>query len=366
MKLVFTSYVSSPEYNDPQAWLKRIEGYTGILESLSKTHHVIAVERINYEGELEHNRVTYYFTRLKKKISRFPRRLHGVIKKTAPDAVFINGFFPFQLLQLRFSLGKKVKIIILHRSEKPFKGVKKYLQRLANKYIDAYLFASSEFGEQWFEAGNISDTHKVHEIIQGSSVFHPADKHLSRNKLSITGSPVFVWVGRLDINKDPLTVVKAFSQFLAECSTARLYIIYQSDELLPELTNLISNSGAENAIHLVGKVQHEDLQDWYSSADFIISSSYYEGNGVAVCEGMSCGCIPVLTNIISFRKMTGGKCGLLYEPGNENDLLANLSAAMRLNVEDERIKVLEQYKNELSFEAIADKINLVLDHTNPH
>ena len=357
MKLVFTSYVSSPEYNDPQAWLKRIEGYTGILESLSKTHSVTAIERINYEGELKHKGVSYHFIRLKKKVSRFPRRLHCIIKKSAPDVVFINGFFPLQLLQLRFSVGNNVKIIILHRAEKPFSGLKKYLQRIADKYIHAYLFVSNEFGRQWEQAGNLSSA-KVREVMQASSVFYPDDRQLSKNKLSITGAPVFLWVGRLDINKDPLTIVKAFKEFLKQYPAAKLYMIYQSDELVTELIKL---TGALNEIHLVGKVPHEELQAWYNSADFIISSSYYEGSGVSVCEAMSCGCIPVVTNIISFRKMTGnGKCGLLYDPGNEKDLYANLLAAMRLNIEEERIKVLEQFNKELSFEAIAGKIDHII------
>ena len=365
MKLVFSSYVSSPEYNDPKAWLKRIEGYTGILERLSKRHSVTGIERINYEGELEHNGVTYYFTRLKNKISRFPRRLHRLIKSTSPDAVFINGFFPFQVFQLRLSLGKKVKIIILHRAEKPFTGLKKYLQRIADKYIYAYLFVSYEFGKQWEAAGNLSLS-KVHEIMQASSVFQPADREAYQNKLSITGSSIFLWVGRLDRNKDPLTVVNAFTDFLQHDPDAKLYMIYQSDELLAELIK-VSGNAVPNSIHLIGIVDHEELQLWYNSVDFIISSSHYEGSGVAVCEAMSCGCIPILTNIISFRKMTGnGKCGLLYSAGNEKDLLANLLTAMRLNREDERVKVLEQYKNELSFEAIADKINRLLDHPEPH
>ena len=360
MKLVFTSYVNSPEYNDPKAWLKRIEGYTGILESLSKRHSVTGIERINYEGELEQNGVTYYFTRLKKTISRFPRRLHSIIKKAAPDVVFINGFFPLQVLQLRLTLGKKVKIIILHRAEKPFSGLKKYLQRIADKYIHAYLFISSDFGRQWEEAGNLSLT-KVHEVIQASSVFHPDDRLLSKDKLSITGSPIFLWVGRLDKNKDPMTVVNAFTEFLQPCPTAKLYMIYQSDELLQELIRLTGDS-TTNTIHLVGKVAHEELQLWYNSADFIISSSHYEGSGVAVCEAMSCGCIPVVTNIISFRKMTGsGKCGFLYDPGNEKDLYANLLAAMRVNIEEERIKVLQQFNKELSFAAIADKIDRIIN-----
>ena len=363
MKLVFTSYVSSPEYDEPGPWLKRIEGYTGILERLCKRHRVTAFEHISYEGKLEQNGVTYYFNRLKNKISRFPHRLHSIIKKTTPDVVFINGFFPFQVLQLRFALERSVKIIILHRAEKPFTGWKKYLQRIADRYIYAYLFVSFEFGRQWEDAGNLSSA-KVHEVMQASSVFHPHDKQISKNKLSITGSPIFLWVGRLERNKDPLTIVKAFTAFVHQCPHAKLYMIYQSDELLPEVINLTSNSMA-NGIQLIGKVAHEELQSWYNSADFIVSSSHYEGSGVAVCEAMSCGCIPIVTNIISFRKMTGnGKCGLLYDPGNEQDLLANLLAAVRLIFEEERIKVLEQYKNELSFEAIADKINHVIGQTN--
>ena len=358
MNLVFTSYVSSSEFKDPKAWLKKIEAYTGILEALSETHTVIGIEHISYEGELEKNGVTYYFKRLKKKIDRFPFTLHNFIKKLQPDVIFINGFFPFQVIQLRLTLSKKVKIIILHRSEKPFTGLKKYLQRFADKYINAYFFASYEFGKQWMKAGNISEK-KVNEIIQGSSVFHPADKQFAKNKLSIAGSPVFIWVGRLDENKDPLTVVKAFSQFLLKCPAAKLYMIYQSEELLSELKNIIGSSNTD-AINLVGKVQHENLQDWYSSSDFIISSSHYEGNGVAVCEGMSCGCIPILTSIISFRKMTSGKCGLLYEPGIENNLLRCLLSALQLDMNTERKKVLEHFNSELSFKAIAEKINRII------
>ena len=104
------------------------------------------------------------------------------------------------------------------------------------------------------------------------------------------------------------------------------------------------------------------MQWWYSSADFIISSSHYEGSGVAISEAMSCGCIPIVTDIPSFRSMTGkGKCGLLYKPGDEQQLLNLLVKTKEMNMEAERAKVLEQFKKELSFEAIADKINKVID-----
>ena len=61
MRIVFTSYVSSADFNEPQAWLKRIQGYTGILEALGKNHEVIGIERISYEGYYSQNDVQYFF-----------------------------------------------------------------------------------------------------------------------------------------------------------------------------------------------------------------------------------------------------------------------------------------------------------------
>jgi hypothetical protein len=59
--------------------------------------------------------------------------------------------------------------------------------------------------------------------------------------------------------------------------------------------------------------------------------------------------------------MTGPfKCGFLYEPGNEKDLLGILLKTKELNIEEERTRVLRQFKDELSFEAIACKINHVI------
>ncbi len=360
MKLIFTSYINTPEYDQPEAWLKRIEAYTGILERLSDGHTVIGIERINYEGEFEQQGVHYSFINLRKKTVYFPFRMHRLITRLKPDVVFINGLiFPLQIIQLRLKLGRAVKIIVLHRAEKPFKGIKKYLQRSADKCIDAYLFASSEFGNEWKR--NIS-IRKIHEVIQASSVFRVTDKEKAKSITNADGYPVFLWVGRLDANKDPITVITAFLKFLKDQPTARLYMIYHVDDLLPKIKDMISsNKKATDSIKLVGNTPHQQMEGWYNSSHFIISGSHYEGGGTSVSEAMSCGCIPVITNIPSFRKITGpGKCGMLYDPGNEKELLATLLKTKELDLETERKKVLQQFNNELSFEAIARKINKVI------
>ena len=363
MKIVHTSYVNVPDMSDPQAWLDKISFYSGVLEQLSKKYIVESIEKINYTGEIERNGVKYHFLPFKGKHHNFPAKLNRFIKSLKPDIVFVSGFMlPMPIIHLRMTLGKKVKIVVINRSEKPFKGIRKYLQRFADRSVNAYLFPSSEFGVEWVGNGNISRQEKIHEAMHGSSFFSPKDKTSARSSLNVSGSPVFLWVGRLNSNKDPATVVKAFIQFLQFMPSAKLYMIFQTNELLDEIKKMIyQNSHAQEAIILIGKIEHKDMESWYNAADFIISGSHYEGGGIAVCEAMSCGCIPVVTDIISFRKLTGpGKCGVLYRAGDANGLLNALKKTIEINIEKERQNVLQQFRNELSFEAIAAKVDKMI------
>ncbi len=365
MRIVSTSYSKTENFDNPQEWLKRVSFYTGILEELARQHEVMSIERINYEGTCQQNGVYYYFIDLGKPVVRFPLKMHRLIRRLRPDVVLVNGLiFPLQVIQLRFALGSKVKIIGLHRAEWPFKGIKKYFQKVADRYVHAYLFTSFDFNQFW---KNNIDTRKIYEVIQASSGFKPINKTDARRITGVTGEPVFLWVGRLDENKDPMTVIGAFLQYLDHQPAAKLYLVFQEGKLLQEIKDLVSSADWKSgSIALVGRIAHQQLQPWYSSAEFIISGSHYEGSGVAVTEAMSCGCIPVVTDIPSFRAMTGrGKCGFLYKPGDHGQLLELLIAAKGMDLDAERAKVLTQFKNELSFAAIAEKINHIIKLQTP-
>jgi glycosyltransferase involved in cell wall biosynthesis len=364
VKIISTSYINTPEYTDPEKWLERISFYTGLLEELAKHYEVESIEQINYSGQLKKKGVNYHFLNFKKYQLYFPLALHSYIKKLEPDVVFVNGFvFPLQIIQLKKTLRENAMIIVLHRAEKPFAGFRRLLQKIADNSVNGYLFASNEFGEEWIKKGIIKDKKKIHEVMQSSSSFQPGNKDEAKRSLGIAGDPVFLWVGRLDRNKDPITVVKGFKKYLSIRPAAKLYMIYQSEQLLAEVKEI--TAGTQDAIQLIGKTDHGQLQAWYNAADFFISGSHYEGSGIAACEAMSCGCIPVLTNIISFRRMTGpGKCGLLYEPGNADQLSSALLKTSELDLEFEKQKTLNQFRDELSFPAIAKKITRVIQSIN--
>ena len=364
MKIVSTSYINTAQFTDPVAWLQRINFFTGILEALSKKYEVESIEQINYSGALERKGVKYHFLNYKKTKLYFPWQLHTYIKKLKPDIVFVNGFiFPLQIIQLRLKLGSAVKIIVINHAEKPATGIRKFLQQQADRFVDKYFFTATEMGIAWVQQGIIARADKIAEVMEASSVFSIMDKETALSRTGVTGSPVFLWVGRLDANKDPLTVIKAFALFIQEQPAAKLYIIYHTEELIDEINILCKKDAIlANAVTMVGKVPHNEMQYWYNSTNFIIAASYSEGSGVAVCEAMSCGCIPLLTNIPSFNKMTGpGKCGLLFEAGNDAALLKILLQTKEMNLENERAKTLQQFKAELSFEAIEKKISTVIN-----
>ena len=363
MRYVFVSYVYTKEFNEPRAWLKRINAYAGILEALAKENEVISIEQINYEGMVLNQNVEYRFVQFYDKNSRFfPKKLNNYIKAQQPQIVVIQGLhFPLQVIQLRFVLGRRVKIIVQNHAEKPFSGFKKVLQQIADRCVDAYLFASYPMGMEWVANGNLASAAKIHEVMEVSSVFYPIDRKYARKKTGVTGDKIFLWVGRLNANKDPVTVVKAFLKFAEKEPGARLYMIYHTDELLTIIQALLASKPEwEKSVLLIGKIPHDDLLYWFNSADFIVSGSHYEGSGAAVCEAMSCGCMPIVTDILSFRMITdGGKCGILYEPGNEKALLSAFNQTLKINVEAKRKLTLQYFKTNLSFEAIAQKIQLI-------
>jgi glycosyltransferase involved in cell wall biosynthesis len=364
MKFVFVNHNYSPDMHSPEDWFERIKIYAGTLTCLSKENSVARVERIDYTGSCLHNGIQYYFTGYGKRNSWFPWRFHRFTKRLKPEIVVVPGLhYPLQVIQLRWRLGGQVKIIVQHHAEKPFTGIKKYLQRLADHCIDAYLFSSLSMGLDWVNRGNLKSPGKIHEVMEVSSVFHPLDKQTARSATGVTGGLLFLWVGRLNENKNPLMVVRAFLQFAGSHPDARLYMIYHTTELLHEINRVLDEeTGSRRLVLLVGAQPHACMLNWYNSADFIVSGSWYESGGTAICEGMSCGCIPLVTNIFSFSMMTGnGRCGLVYVPGDGLGLQAAFETAARMDIREERRKVLEQFSSTLSFEAIAGKIQKIAE-----
>ena len=80
---------------------------------------------------------------------------------------------------------------------------------------------------EFIRAGIISDMSLVYELPESSTVFLPMDKAQARKELRLPADGLlFLWVGRLNANKDPLTALKAFSPVLkGQCTFGIVHVL---------------------------------------------------------------------------------------------------------------------------------------------
>lgn len=359
LRLIDLNYHTHRDISNPDEVLAIHAASQGYAAFLKEEIEVQFIKHANYRGELLKDTIKFTFFKGRNRFWHIPFAAHRYIKKQQPDYILVQGLiFPLQLMALRMSIGKKSKIIVQHHGEKPFTGIKGMLQRIADRFIDAYIFTSLGNAGEWISRKIIASQTKCHEVLEASTHFEMADKTTSKALLHINGEQNFLWVGRLHILKDPITVISAFEQFVVSSPDAQLYMIYQTAELLPEIKRMIDNSVLlKKSVYLVGAVPHDTLPAWFSAADFFLSGSHKEGSGYALIEAMACGCIPVVTNIPSFKKITAnGRAGFLFEPGNIASLLQVLQNCSLINRQQFAAAVTEHSRKELSFKKIADDL----------
>lgn len=133
-------------------------------------------------------------------------------------------------------------------------------------------------------------------------------------------------IGRLSIQKDQKTLVKAFKLLEGEFPNWYLKIVGQG-ELKKELQKLIKNLNMENRIFIVEITS--DIWKFYEEADLFVMSSKYESFGLVVAEAMGFN-LPVIgfRNCLGINKLiVHNKTGLLIEPGLNK--VKSLSQGMR-------------------------------------
>ena len=89
------------------------------------------------------------------------------------------------------------------------------------------------------------------------------------------------------------------------------------------------------------------------AADVFVLGSHREGSGYAAIEAMAGGAIPVLTDIPSFRALTGnGRIGALWTPGEPQSLADALASVMARPLAREREAVRTRFQTTFTWRAI--------------
>lgn len=337
-------------------------GWAGALAATGS--QVTVVQRFRHDETVTADGVSYRLVRdvLPPQLSRWqiPLRFHREVAALAGASrtavVHFNGLlFPLQLRALRRVLPRDTALVAQHHAEKPWRGLLRNLQASGLRAADAFLFAAGEAAAPWRSASLIQRRQRVFEVMEGSTHFRRGDHDASRARTGLHGDPVVLWVGRLNANKDPLTVLEGFERALPAIPAARLYMVFSEDPLLPEVRSRIQRCPAlRSSVSLLGTVPHAAMEDLYNSADYFVSGSHYEGSGYALAEAMACGVVPVVTDIPAFRTMTGGgSLGACWRAGDAQAFAVALQRVWRERRRDQALAVTRHFADRLSYPAIA-------------
>lgn len=93
------------------------------------------------------------------------------------------------------------------------------------------------------------------------------------------------------------------------------------------LQKSIQQSTIARQVLFVGRISQADLPQYYNDADVYLSASHVDGSSLSLMEAMTCGTVPLVSNIASNREwVEDGVNGFLFEDGDGADLAAKLIA----------------------------------------
>lgn len=289
-------------------------------------------------------------------------RLLRAVRAERPDIVHFSGLaLDLLLAQVALACSRwSVPLVVHFHGGEPDEGRMRSVQRFNASRIDRVLITTSEQATPWI-AARLFDSTAFSNVVESSSPFSGVDRDLARQRTRMVGNPVYLSAGRLDPIKDPLTMLRGFEKIAARQPDSRLYLYYLTADLMEDVKAfLMHRPHLDERIELRGRARLDEMEAIYSSADILLQASVREWSGLAVMEAMSCGCIPVVSDIPSFRVLTGdGAFGRLFRVGDAGGLAG---AALSLT-EDERASlasaVRRRFERDLSFDAMARQVSAV-------
>ncbi|MBI4540922.1 MAG: glycosyltransferase family 4 protein [Gemmatimonadetes bacterium] len=276
------------------------------------------------------------------------------VAELGPDTIHLQGLsFPVQTRLVTASLPR-IPVLVQDHGDGVPRPWRRPLHRWGLARIAGVAFTAREQAAPFIEAGVLRCDLPVFEVVESSSWFTPGEIQPARERTGLHGDPCLLWIGRLDANKDPLMVLDALSRAAPSLPDPQLWCCYSKAPLLERVRQrLAAEPQLATRVHLLGSVPHETVEELCRAADFLVLGSHWEGSGYAVLEALACGTTPLVTDIPSFRRMTGGGAvGALSPPGDADAMARALIEWSGRDRAVLRRAARDFFERELSFEAV--------------
>ena len=361
MRVAQIGFYHDPHDRAPEELLEAWPTLVDVAESAASAGaRVSVIQSSGHTRHVHRNGVDYHFLPLGGHRRRPPsgETLSALLADVAPQVLHVHGLgFAAEVLRLPAAAPGIPILLQDHANRLPVWWRRAAWMR-CGRIVAGVAFCSRQQARPFIESGALPRDTTVYEIPESTSRFEPGDAAVARAQAGVSGSPLVLWVGHLDANKDPLTLLDGVALAARALPGIELWCCFGKARLLRRVRQRIrSDPLLESRTHLLGRVSHARVEQLMRAADAFVSASHREGSGYALIEALACGLPPVVTDIPSFRALTGaGAVGHLWRPGDPDSLRAALLAVTSEAGPRSRAAVRAHFERELSLEALGRKL----------
>lgn len=315
---------------------------------------VSVIQAAMQKERVTHNDVDYHFV----DVSDAGTAMHrgrdfaGLLDDLKIDVLHVHGLgFAEDTFAIACHLPR-MPILLQDHADRPPRWWRRSSWRHWYASATGVAFTSTELARPFVKAGLFAPRTQVFAIPESSCRFTLGDRAKARVETGLYGDPCVLWVGHLNSGKDPLTVLDGIAQAAERLPHLQLWCAFGNAPLLADVQRRIADDPRlVERVHLLGKVPHARIERLMQSTDLYVSGSRAESCGYALLEAMACGAVPMVTDIPSFRALTGcGRIGELWPRGNAARLADALQRAAHHRPSREQVRA--YFDETLSFAAV--------------
>ena len=305
-----------------------------VLEELGHTVFIIAPD----PGEEYREEGVYYFRAVKFRsypgyfVPLFPSDQSDLIRKLKPDVIHIRGVAFMAVKALIASHNTGVPTVLTYdtmvtdviEQYSPIKLPKDVLVGGASKYIrfllkrpDAVAVPTPSTGRELTEVIG-ARPRRMEVIPTGIDTDHFSRSDAGpaiREKYSLTGKRIVIYVGRLSYEKNIDLLIRSMKLMDEDV----VLMVVGQGPAGDSLHELVEKEGLSDRVVFTGYIFDQALVDHYSCADAFASASVFETQGFTVQEAMSCGLPVACGNGRAFTDfIVNGENGYLFDLTEED------------------------------------------------
>jgi glycosyltransferase involved in cell wall biosynthesis len=357
LHVVQISFFSDPAGRLPKVLLEVWPSLVDVADAACRAGvRVSVVQASSHSERFERNGVRYYFLPFGAALPevRQSAAFGELLRHLAPDVLHVHGLGFLKDVVSLAAMAPDIPIALQDHANRAPRFWRRASWRRGLSVASGITFCALQQARPFVDAGLIGPHTKLYGIPESTSRFTPGDQAEARRVTRVGGDPAVLWVGNLDANKDPLTILDGISDAARTLPRLQLYCCFGAAPLLRVVQERIASDPLLcERVHLLGRVPHARVEELMRAADVFVLGSHHEGSGFSLIEALACGLPPVVTDIPSFRSLTAaGTIGMLWPCDDARAMGTALQSVVSRSGAQMRAAVRAHFDRELSFDAL--------------